>query len=278
MATNSKNYGGLILIIILVIAFFTNPNNLQKHKDAVLEYYKEKYVGVSKSNSDLQNAMNSLGNLDKAFLVEFIEPLVSYKNYYVFSLTKFSDKIVGVGLFGKVFVFGNITEENSRAQNNDQSSGQSQQISNPSQQSQNYPTQEQSQQTNNSTPQKPPNHISIGSNAYGGIVSYISKLDGHIEIAAPYDLGEMNWSDALMACKNLNISGYSDWHLPDRNELLNLSLLFEKRVGNIKSSKYWSSYDGGNASVAYIQTFPDGEEYSADKSSILKVRAIRVQK
>jgi hypothetical protein len=169
------------VLIILIIAFFTNPTNLQTHKDAVVEYYKEKYVGVSKNNSDMQNAMNSLQNLDKAFLGEFIEPLVSYKNYYLFSLTQFSDRTVGFGVLGKVFVFGNLTQGNTTASNNQSSA--------------------QTQQTNNGSPL---NHgISIGSKAYGGIVSWI--YDDSVVIVSPYDLGEMNWSEAFIACIQIGI-------------------------------------------------------------------------
>jgi hypothetical protein len=91
--------------LILVIAFLTNPNNLQKHKDALIEKYNEQYVGVSNNNSDIQNAVNSLKNLENLSLTEIIEPFVYYKNYYLFSLTKFADKTVGFGIFGKVFIF-----------------------------------------------------------------------------------------------------------------------------------------------------------------------------
>jgi hypothetical protein len=105
MSNDATDYGGYFFVIILIIALITNPDNLQKHKEGVLKYYNEKYLGLSDGNSDLQNAERGAKNINKIFESYMIEPYVGFKNYYVFSLTTVSDKVVGIGVFSKVFVF-----------------------------------------------------------------------------------------------------------------------------------------------------------------------------
>ncbi len=58
--------------------------------------------------------------------------------------------------------------------------------------------------------------------------------------------GTYTWSSAISACENLVYAGYSDWRLPNRNELQ--SLVDYSRYGPAidpmfvcQSSRYWSS-------------------------------------
>ncbi len=109
MSEDSTNYGGYFFFIFLIIGWITDPDSLQKHKDAVRSYYNEKYLGISEGNSDLQNIQNGIDNFENTLRAFTIEPLVGYRNYYVFSLTTYADKVVGIGVFSKVFVFGDLT-------------------------------------------------------------------------------------------------------------------------------------------------------------------------
>lgn len=95
----------IIFIIILVVAFFTNPNELSSHKEAYLESKMKNEANVQNSNSDFDNAVNSLKNLDKVLEANFNNAFVGFDDYYLFSITKVNSDPVGVGLFGFVFIF-----------------------------------------------------------------------------------------------------------------------------------------------------------------------------
>jgi hypothetical protein len=78
-------WGILILILFLVIAYFTNPEELTHHK-----------------------------GLKDVFKKNIREKLVKIDDYKIFSLTKVKvkgeEKIVGIGAFGKVWYFDDIEE------------------------------------------------------------------------------------------------------------------------------------------------------------------------
>jgi len=80
---------------------------------------------------------------------------------------------------------------------------------------------------------------------HGGFL--VSGDNGHGLVAAIADLGVMNWDLAKAACDELVLNGYSDWHLPSKEELL----LVHDRLGNfgiggLALAPYWSSTEGGN--------------------------------
>lgn len=62
-----------------------------------------------------------------------------------------------------------------------------------------------------------------------------------------------NWKDAIGYCKNLRLGGYSDWRMPNRNELLSLisygldiytlsaAAWLNKQGFDISNSEYWTS-------------------------------------
>ena len=105
----------------------------------------------------------------------------------------------------------------------------------------------------------------------GGIIVY--EKDGHGLVAAPKDLGRMTWDDAMSACNNLELNGYSDWHLPTKKEL---NTLYQNmvRVGGFANSTYWSS-TVTNDNDAWFQFFDDGLQSFSTKSYNFTVRAVR---
>ncbi len=105
----------------------------------------------------------------------------------------------------------------------------------------------------------------------GGIIVY--EKDGHGLVAAPKDLGRMTWDDAMSACNNLELNGYSDWHLPTKEEL-NILYYYKDRVGGFANNYYWSSTESSDG-FAWGQDFGDGRQDGNFKSSRYTVRAVR---
>ena len=93
-----------------------------------------------------------------------------------------------------------------------------------------------------------------------------------------------NWHDALESCTELNYAGYSDWRLPNKNELLTL-VDYSKSdpassVTDIPSEEFWSSTfqlsDYGGADNAYTIGMGDGAiltRYFGNELSVVCVRS-----
>jgi len=96
------------------------------------------------------------------------------------------------------------------------------------------------------------------------------------------------WIDAINYCKNLTFGGYSDWRLPNINELK--SIVDRTKVNhtivesfkNIYSSAYWSSttYNGysdyhNDKTVAWQVNFEDGEINLLGKEGYDRVLCVR---
>jgi hypothetical protein len=80
-------------------------------------------------------------------------------------------------------------------------------------------------------------------------------------------------SGAAWLCNDLTEGGYSDWYLPSKNEL-NKLYLNQVVIGGFAGDRYWSSSEG-DAYYAWDQDFSDGYQYLSNKSSHLRVRAVR---
>ena len=133
------------------------------------------------------------------------------------------------------------------------------------------------------TPSQKP--LTIGDSYGGGQVVYLVQPDepGYLKgeqhglIVANADLaGRFTWSEAIKESRSLTHNGYSDWDLPDKEELYKLYLNRNALGGFAASSDsfYWSSSESGPNKV-WIQNFSNGYQYSADKSGIDRVRVVR---
>jgi hypothetical protein len=84
----------------------------------------------------------------------------------------------------------------------------------------------------------------------------------------------MDWNSAKTACDDLIINGYSDWRLPDINELNSLYANFRHlNVGGYSISNYWSSTEFNY--YAYTKSFNNGKQQSYNKIHKKNVRAVR---
>jgi hypothetical protein len=81
-------------------------------------------------------------------------------------------------------------------------------------------------------------------------------------------------TNAAFLCYNLSAGGYSDWYLPDINELIKL---YSNRglIGGFSNTSYWSSSQS-NSTLAWSLNFSTGlYTNGTNKTSNLFVRAIR---
>ena len=94
------------------------------------------------------------------------------------------------------------------------------------------------------------------------------------------DVGTMTWQSAIDYCDNLTFAGYSDWFLPDKDEL-NTMYVNRNSIGgfvttyshNEDECKYWSSTKTG--SYPWYQRFNDGYQHDAAASNYYRVRPVR---
>ena len=122
----------------------------------------------------------------------------------------------------------------------------------------------------------------IGDEYGGGIVFYIDGTGQHGLVAAKADMtgnslrkkeGFFNWYDAKNAA-NTFINGYSDWLLPNKEQL---KQLYDHRssVGGFEETIYWSSSESEQNS-AWGQYFLNGEQLVGEKNHNGRVRAVRI--
>jgi|GEM_PF-481751 len=126
--------------------------------------------------------------------------------------------------------------------------------------------------------------MKIGQEHGGGIIFYVDATGKHGLIASKSDLpgnsaatdeklkGLYFWSEAKIACAAFAIGDYSNWRMPNRDELKKLQLA-KSMVGGFTRSGYWSSSakDGGSA---WIRDFGSGKEGNGKKSTAYRVRPI----
>jgi hypothetical protein len=111
----------------------------------------------------------------------------------------------------------------------------------------------------------------------GGYVIY--EKNGHGLIASVENLGKLDYNEALKACDSLNVNGFSDWHLPTKEEfeLIHPKLNLKKIGGGsiFQSSWYWTSteIDKQNAWTHNLQT---GLQASYFKDFKCYVKAVRL--
>lgn len=105
----------------------------------------------------------------------------------------------------------------------------------------------------------------VGDSCGGGIFA------GPNIVAASNTAGAMAWNTAVSQCENYVSGGYSDWHLPDLDEL---SVLYINRndIGGFNSGRYWSS--SGYIFTAWTIRFGGGWWWSSSGSMIPYIKTL----
>ncbi len=122
----------------------------------------------------------------------------------------------------------------------------------------------------------------IGESYGGGVVFYVDGTGQHGLIAAKIDMpghsfkkeeGFFNWYGAKDAA-NAFVEGFSDWVLPNR-EQLNKLYLNRSAVAGMAATVYWSTSEG-DAESAWAENFASGEQLVGNKTNGSRVRAVRL--
>jgi hypothetical protein len=97
----------------------------------------------------------------------------------------------------------------------------------------------------------------------------------YVEVAPKESEKELQWNDAISYCRSLNIGGYTDWHLPDYDELnFMYQNLNTKGLGGFSDSWYWSS-SKYHANHSWVQRFSDGSQHGSYNINTYSVRSVR---
>ena len=100
----------------------------------------------------------------------------------------------------------------------------------------------------------------------------------------PPAVEEMNWKNVIDYCKNLSLAGFSDWRLPNNDELKTILTESEGSAGCFwkeglkgKCSWYWTSLSAaGDTGYAWCVDFRYGILSSYYKDDTLSVRCVRL--
>ena len=89
------------------------------------------------------------------------------------------------------------------------------------------------------------------------------------------DMGAMTWYQAMDACDALTYGGFTDWYLPNKEEL-NAMYEHKSSIGGFFSSGYWSSTEK-SSSCAWYQDFGNGRQYDNyyKSNNYFRVRCVR---
>lgn len=92
------------------------------------------------------------------------------------------------------------------------------------------------------------------------------------------------WANAITTCENLVLGGYTDWRLPNINELKSIRDMsrsgpaIEATFVNTATGYFWSStsYAAG-PTLAWVVGFVNGNVFANDKTFSYYVRCVRGQ-
>lgn len=130
----------------------------------------------------------------------------------------------------------------------------------------------------------PSPRFTVGTGATAACVT--DNLTGLMWMGVPNSIPD-TWANALTSANSLTLCGFSDWRLPNINELESLVNI---EVGNqaiflngqgftgVQASYYWSSSSSASAGFAWIVVMSDGSVNAGNKSASGYVWPVRAGK
>ncbi len=106
----------LLLLLLFVVAFFTNPNENFHKTNIKQRVYQELNIDTTqRETNNLIDLFTTFGNsFGKSMVDKTVNNLLTVDNYYFFSLTRVSyqdeNKIIGIGAFNHIFLFVNLEQ------------------------------------------------------------------------------------------------------------------------------------------------------------------------
>jgi hypothetical protein len=120
------------------------------------------------------------------------------------------------------------------------------------------------------------NKSRTGEFADGGIIVYTDENNQHGLICSYDDLGTANWVNAFKMCEEYEGGGFSDWRLPNKDEiqLIHKMLCNKTDIIEFNGHYYWSSTENKD-SYAWLEGFKKPECGYTKKNGKYFVRAVR---
>jgi len=121
---------------------------------------------------------------------------------------------------------------------------------------------------------------SFDRNSVGVVTDSLTKLQWQDDAIGT----KASWKMAIDRCEALTLGGYSDWRLPNKNELISIvdtsksNPSISKAFINTKSNYYWSSTTSifaNDTNRAHHVVFYGGTTDNLSKSNQLYVRCVR---
>jgi hypothetical protein len=109
----------------------------------------------------------------------------------------------------------------------------------------------------------------------GGIIVYTDQNGEHGLVCSKMELGEATWNDSNKLCESYESDGFSDWRLPNINELLLIqNMLFSNKSENNNNQYYWSSIEAGSDD-AWLLGHGQKQKVHSSKQGFYHVLAVR---